>query len=247
MSSQRRVSFSKIEFPAGERARTDDPAMDARNASPFRKAKQFCGGFILVILCAGIAWPLLPRRYESTASVILRPTDVYGRMDSVQSLGHPLDDNAIQSEMDIIGSPTIASAVIAHHNLANDPEVAGDPSRLSRRFLEGLYRVAPIMSEWFGDLRQVSDAGLREQLQKHLSVSRDRRSYTVKMGYWSSDPAKAAANVGAPSSTRLGWSSESKACAADTRTPNARRASSRWPPIVRILPHSTRLNPNEVP
>ena len=144
-----------------------------------------------MVFCAGAAWPLLPRRYKSTASVILRSSDFQG--DNVQSLRQPLDDNAIQSEMDIIASPAIAAGVIGHHDLAKDPEFASNPDSLHRRFLKSLYTVLPIASEWFGDLRGVSEGELREQLQKHLTVSRDRRSYTVKMGYWSSNPAKAAA------------------------------------------------------
>ena len=137
---------------------------------------------------ASLATPL-----KSTASVILRPTDSDGRLDSIQSLRQPLDENAIQSEMDIIGSPTIASAVINHHHLANDPEFAGDRTSLRYRLLASLYKTFPATTGWFGQVNQGSDAELREELQKHLSVSRDRRSYTVKMGYWSSDPAKAAA------------------------------------------------------
>jgi uncharacterized protein involved in exopolysaccharide biosynthesis len=193
MNAQPRISFPRIDFPANDGSREKKSIPDARGASLGRQIKRFMGGFLFVILCVGVAWPLLPRRYESTASVILRPTDAEGRLDSVQSLRQPLDDNAIQSEMDIIGSPTIASAVIAHHRLDRDPEFAGDPNRLSMRLLESIYRIAPFVSEWLGDPRQVSEAGLRERLQKHLTVSRDRRSYTVKMGYWSADPVKAAA------------------------------------------------------
>jgi polysaccharide biosynthesis transport protein len=191
MNAQHRSSFAKIEFPARESIRAPLRPPSGRNSA--RNVRRFLAGFFFVVLCAGVAWPLLPRRYESTASVILRPIDAQGRLDSVESLRQPLDDNAIQSEMDIIGSPAIASAVIAHHDLKKDWEFAGNPDRLSLRFLKSLYQVLPIASEWFGALREVSEAELREQLQKHLSVARDRRSYTVKMGYWSSDPTKAAA------------------------------------------------------
>ena len=193
MNTQHRASFSKIDFPAGANMREPQRPFSTPRHSHRGNVGRFVAGFLLVVFCAGAAWPLLPRRYESTASVILRPTDAQGRLDSVQSLRQPLDDNAIQSEMDIIGSPAIASGVIAHHNLADDPEFAGNPDSLSRRFLKSLYGVLPIASEWFGDLKGVSEGELREQLQKHLTVSRDRRSYTVKMGYWSSDPVKAAA------------------------------------------------------
>lgn len=193
MNAQHRISFSQIDFPTGGKARAGEPASHQGRAISSHDVKRFLAGFFLVVVCVGIAWPLLPRRYESAASVILRPTDAQGRLDNVESLRQPLDDNAIQSEMDIIGSPTVAATVIAHHRLKDDPEFAGNPNRWSLRVLQSLYRVAPVASQWFGDLRKPSEAEIREQLQKHLTVSRDRRSYTVKMGYWSSDPVKAAA------------------------------------------------------
>ncbi|WP_210485154.1 hypothetical protein [Microvirga antarctica] len=188
MNAQHRMPFARIDLPADEA-----PRSAARRVPVSRLLLRFLGGFLVVLICAAVAWPLLPRRFESTASVILRPTDDQGRLDSLQSLRQPLDDNAIQSEMDIIGSPVIASAVIAHHHLENDPEFAGDPDRLSARALSALYRFLPSASAWLGDIQPVSEVALRDRLQKHLIVSRDRRSYTVKMGYWSSDPAKAAA------------------------------------------------------
>ena len=191
MNTQQGASISKIDFPAGGNMREPQRRLNTAPQARGSDVGRFFTGFLIVVFCAGAAWPLLPRRYESTASVILRSSDFQG--DNVQSLRQPLDDNAIQSEMDIIASPAIAAGVIGHHDLAKDPEFASNPDSLHRRFLKSLYTVLPIASEWFGDLRGVSEGELREQLQKHLTVSRDRRSYTVKMGYWSSNPAKAAA------------------------------------------------------
>ena len=191
MNTQQGASISKIDFPAGGNMREPQRRLNTAPQARGSDVGRFFTGFLIVVFCAGAAWPLLPRRYELTASVILRSSDFQG--DNVQSLRQPLDDNAIQSEMDIIASPAIAAGVIGHHDLAKDPEFASNPDSLHRRFLKSLYTVLPIASEWFGDLRGVSEGELREQLQKHLTVSRDRRSYTVKMGYWSSNPAKAAA------------------------------------------------------
>lgn len=155
--------------------------------------KRFALGFLTVCLVAGVAWPFLPRRYESTAAIILRPTDEDGRLDKAQALRLPLDENAIQSEMDIIGSPTIATTVIARHRLAADPEFGDDPDSLATRLRSAAYEAMPFLSYWFGSMGELPEGELRARLKKHLSVSRDRRSYTVKLGYWSSDPAKAAA------------------------------------------------------
>ncbi|MGO4573836.1 GumC family protein [Microvirga sp. 2TAF3] len=155
--------------------------------------RRFTLGFILVFLIAGGVWPFLPRRYEATASIILRPSDGDGRSDRAQSLRQPLDENAIQSEMDIIGSPTTASTVIAQHRLATDPEFGRDPGSITFKMADWAYRTMPIYANVFRNPHEISETELRERLQRHLTISRDRRSYTIKIGYWSSDPAKAAA------------------------------------------------------
>lgn len=155
--------------------------------------KRFAAGFLAVCLAAAITWPFLPRRFESTAAIILRPTDENGQLDKAQALRLPLDENAIQSEMDIIGSPTIASTVIARHSLAIDPEFGADPQSLRAQLTKAAYEAVPILADWFGPMRGLPEGELRTRLKKHLSVSRDRRSYTVRLGYWSSDPVKAAA------------------------------------------------------
>ena len=84
---------------------------------------------------------------------------------------HPLDESAIQSEIDQITSPALAAVVVAQHSLADDPEFNGG------------------WQSWFGQ----GATDLRQTLLKRLSLSKDRRSYTVKFGFRSSDPVKAAA------------------------------------------------------
>ncbi|MBF9234416.1 GumC family protein [Microvirga alba] len=149
-------------------------------------------GFAVVIAVAAAAWPLLPRRYESTASVIMRPTDEEGRFDRGQSLRQPLDESAIQSEMDLMGSPAIAATVIARHQLAIDPEFGRDPNNWKTTLSHWARENIPLFSG-AAETPATSNTELRQTLQKHLNISRDRRSYTVKLGYWSSDPVKAAA------------------------------------------------------
>jgi len=134
---------------------------------------RFCWGFSVVAVAFAMAWPWLPRRYESTATVILRPTDPESETDSAQFMRQPLDDGAMQSEIDLIESPALATAVIEKHSLASDPE---------------------FRSRWaglFGFTDTLSD--LRRRFLARLSVTRDRRSNTVKFGFRSSDPDKAAA------------------------------------------------------
>ena len=155
--------------------------------------KRFAIGFLAVCIATATAWPFLPRRFESTAAIILRPSDGDGRLDMSQALRSPLDENAIQSEMDIVGSPAIASVVIAKHHLSADHEFGVNPDGLTTKLLSAAYEALPFLANWFGSTNDLPESELRTRLKKHLTVSRDRRSYTVKLGYWSSDPVKAAA------------------------------------------------------
>jgi succinoglycan biosynthesis transport protein ExoP len=131
---------------------------------------RFFMGFSVVVAAFAMAWPFLPRRYEATTTIIFHPTDPESRSDSAQFLRQPLDESAMQSEIDQIASTTLAAVVLAQHSLAADPEFNGG------------------WKSWF---EQSDD--LRQRLLARLSVSKDRRSYTVKFGFMSSDPVKAAA------------------------------------------------------
>jgi polysaccharide biosynthesis transport protein len=130
---------------------------------------RFFMGFSVVVAAFAMAWPFLPRRYEATTTIIFHPTDPESPSDSAQFLRQPLDESAMQSEIDQIASPTLAAVVLAQHSLAADPEFNGG------------------WKSWFGQ------TDLRQRLLARLSVSKDRRSYTVKFGFMSSDPVKAAA------------------------------------------------------
>jgi uncharacterized protein involved in exopolysaccharide biosynthesis len=112
---------------------------------------------------------------------VLRPTDI-ASSDDTQPWRQTLDENAIQSEIDRITSPKLADVVISKHNLLRDPEF--DPSSRS-----------PSIKKWIASAppAPVTGAEVRRHLADHLSVHRDRKSYTIKIGYWSEDAVKAAA------------------------------------------------------
>jgi polysaccharide biosynthesis transport protein len=131
-------------------------------------------GFLIVVATFAFAWPFLPRRYEATATIILHPTGPESATDSAESLRQTLDESAIQSEIDQISAPTLLSIVVSKLHLADDPEFIGGWKR------------------WFAE-GPLTEADLREKLLEHLSVSKGRRSYTVKFDFRSSDPIKSAA------------------------------------------------------
>jgi polysaccharide biosynthesis transport protein len=138
---------------------------------------RFLIGFSIVVTTSAMVWPLLPRRYEATATIILHPLDAESGSESTQFMRQPLDESAIDSEIDKITSPTLAAVVLAKHQLAADPEFNGGAMSWLRQRL-------------FGET--ASDIDLRQRLLANLVVSRARHSYTVKFGFRSSDRFKAA-------------------------------------------------------
>jgi polysaccharide biosynthesis transport protein len=140
---------------------------------------RFFTGFCIVVAASAIAWPFLPRRYESTATIILRPADAETSSESTQFMRQPLEESAIQSEIDRIASPALVWAVITQHQLAADPEFNGGV-------------ISWLKQRLFGQ-SSASEIDLRRRVLERLTVSRERRSYTVKFGFRSSDRFKAAA------------------------------------------------------
>jgi uncharacterized protein involved in exopolysaccharide biosynthesis len=134
--------------------------------------RRFTIGFVAVAATVAIAWPFLPRRYEAATTIVLRPVEQTEAREGIQSLRHALDDSAVQSEIDRISSPALAAQVIARHNLANDPEFT--------------------RQGWLSS-RPMDEADLRRRLMSHLTVAREKRSYTIRIGYSAGDPVKASA------------------------------------------------------
>lgn len=134
---------------------------------------RFVAGFSIVVIAVSLAWPYLPRRYEATTTIVLHPADLESTSDSIQLTRQPLDENAVQSEIDQIASPLLLQQVFAKLSLASDPEFIGS---------KGWFRHGPM-----------SEADAEQRLGKRLTIAKDHHSYTVKFGFVASDPDKAAA------------------------------------------------------
>jgi len=130
---------------------------------------RFLAGFSAVIIVASLAWPFLPRRYVATTTIVLHPIDLEETTDSMQLTRQPLDESALQSEVDQINSSKLVKEVIAKLSLENDPE----------------------FESWFGD-DAMSELDVQQNLLRKLSVEKERHSYTVKFGFMASNPDKAA-------------------------------------------------------
>lgn len=147
----------------------------------------FAIGFLAVSVAAVAAWPLLPRRFEAPASIVLLVDQNTEPGSSARPAPGPPDDNVTQSEVDLISSPALAKVVVAENDLLNDPEFTA-PSGILSAIGAAVPRLAPLLPA----PRPITEAVVRARLQARLKVVRDRRSYTVVFGYWSNDPRKAA-------------------------------------------------------
>lgn len=183
------------------------PSAD-RAAGPFRGVWEVVRGHrwrmfavaALVVAGSAFAYPHLPRRYEAAAQLILRPTGQEGQGDFSREARNALDENGIQSEMEILGSRTLAAEVARRLRLAGDPEFnpALRPEGVAASARRGAAAVLaltgadpdgrPSPSRRLGAEAQEVEQTLIER----LSVKRDRRSYVLRVAYWSEDPDKAA-------------------------------------------------------
>lgn len=150
---------------------------------------RFMAGFLIVLVIGVLIWPNLPRRYEASASLILRPTNEAGQFDPALSLRQALDDGAVQSEIDAISSTTMIEAIVTRLKLLDDPEFNPAHSFLKAEFID------PTMRLFYGTAfaaEPVSYSDVVRQVKDRLNVSRDRRSYTISLSFTAADPARAA-------------------------------------------------------
>lgn len=140
------------------------------------------------LLTSAAIYPVLPRTYTASASVLLRPTNQEGATTWDQSVRDALDDNAIQTKIDIFRSEGLQASIIKKHGLLADPEFnnALHPSWLSQQAMKW-----PWLEPWL-PARRSEMLQVESKLIKRLIVKRERKSYLIQVGYESADPAKAA-------------------------------------------------------
>ncbi len=141
---------------------------------------RFIAGFGAVLATSLIIWPILPRRYEASASVILHASEQDDAQSGIKQ--GILDDGAIQSEMDRMSSPLLIDQAIIRLGLAKDAAFSG-PSIISRivsSIIPGLPSAEPDLAK------------IRDTLRERISVIRERRSYTLKLSIWDRDATRAA-------------------------------------------------------
>lgn len=178
---------------------------------PQYSVRRFVIGGATVMAAAAIAWPAIPRIYESTATLVLRPTNMEGQTDVAEASRQPLDESFILSDLDRLHSVALAQTVIDTHQLAQDEEFRAKPGAtrkvqifamnllgavLPETWARGFIPPAPqLLHDGTDTVNAASrdETQLRENLWRQMVIDRDRQSYTVKVGFRSSDPEKAMA------------------------------------------------------
>ncbi len=158
---------------------------DAPHASQSSLARReriirFMAGFGAVVATSVVVWPLLPRRYEASASVILHASEQDDAQTGIKQ--GILDDGAIQSEMDRMSSPLLIDQAMSRIDIAKDP--AFSSQGFISRYLSGL------VPGW--RTNEPDLAKIRNTLRERISIARERRSYTLKLSIWDRDGHRAA-------------------------------------------------------
>lgn len=177
--------------------RTADAGMNALGANRVKRAaKPRRSGIGLQITLLSVAivagstaiYPLLPRIYSATASILLHATNQEGATTWNQSVQDALDDNAIQTKIDILKSRPLQLEVVRQLGLMQDPEF--NPA-LRPSWMRQQAQTIPWLAPWL-PVRRSDDGLVAEELIQHLVVKRERKSYLIQVGYESRDSVKAA-------------------------------------------------------
>lgn len=205
--SPRRISGGD-EAPDG--ARRDAPLDDhVENAStrtertspehgrPRYAPWRFLTGMALTLGLAALAWPHIPRSFVAESVVILQPSLRGDDPSLAEPMRNPLDESAVLSELDVFGSSPLLDRVIAEQALEQDPEFGGrPPPGWGVALLERIGPLAPAVADVLRPTLEPEPphtlSELRRTLHERIAVTRDRRSYTVRVGVRAQDPNRAA-------------------------------------------------------
>ncbi|AYC99972.1 Wzz/FepE/Etk N-terminal domain-containing protein [Neorhizobium sp. NCHU2750] len=156
------------------------------------------------IVLAALYAHSLPRTYNATATMLLEPRQFANNSTAVLQQG--LDLNSAESELQILLSERLLSAVFESLRLYESPELGPHESGMVRKVLDD---VIAFVRGAFGSEPAVGDpdapdrptAPSAEENLKRIAFANfvDRvyarrvgQSYVVEVGYWSTDPAEPA-------------------------------------------------------
>lgn len=182
--------------------------------------------FAAVIVGAYVAIGQITPRYTAHASVLLQTLQA-NPVDLESVIGEAsADDEAIQTEVDVLTSRSLARRVVERLDLMSDPEfnitlLPPQPS-LGERLGLDVILPNPLRSWLFGEQEEPPQVAFEHQLTitisqvlKRLTVENDGASYTINIAFQSENPAKAATVANAFVEEYLDGQLEAKYAAAE--------------------------------
>lgn len=151
------------------------------------------------VVAAALYAHSLPRTYDATATILLEPRQ-FANASSILQQG--LDLNSAESELQIILSERLLSAVFESLKLYESPELAPQPVGLLKSAIIG--PIEWVRSTFSGQPAENNASTLTQSPEENLkrvafanfvervSARRVGQSYVVAVGYWSTDPTQPA-------------------------------------------------------
>ena len=172
-----------------------------------RQYPQMILTLVLCISLAGVYLLTAQKRYTGTAVVLIDSRKMQG-LQTQASLGgeNPIDSAMVDSQVEILKSETIASAVIKDLRLLDTAEFTGPEGGL-------LGSIASLLSPLFPESQPTDFQRLRmaiNRFESQLTVKRVGLSYVIEISYQSLSPDQAAAIANAVADGYIVDSLESK-------------------------------------
>src|ERR1700722_9335737 len=172
-----------------------------------RQYPQMILTLVLCISLAGVYLSTAQKRYPGTAVVLIDSRKMQG-LQTQASLGgdNPIDSAMVDSQVEILKSETIASAVIKDLRLLDTAEFTGPDGGL-------LGSIASLFSPLFPESQPTDFQRLRmaiNRFESQLTVKRVGLSYVIEIDYQSLSPDQAAAIANAVADGYIVDSLESK-------------------------------------
>lgn len=147
------------------------------------------------VIAAALYAHSLPRTYDATATILLEPRQ-FANASAILQQG--LDLNSAESELQIILSERLLSAVFESLKLYESPELAPQPVSLLKSAIIGpmewvrsTFSGRPVENN-ASTLTQSPEENLKRvafaNFVERVSARRVGQSYVVAVGYWSTDP-----------------------------------------------------------
>ena len=172
-----------------------------------RRARLLVSVVILVLAGVLIVTSQTPRRYTADATVMIdsRKRDVSDIQQVMADL--PANSDAVDTEVEILKSRTLAGRVVDALHLDQDPEFNGalrPPSAFSQalsaaaNFIKGVFSGRPSKPSGADQLaltdvqRSIARDAVVDQVLGDLTVKRSGTTFVIDIGFTSRDPAKAA-------------------------------------------------------